>query len=206
MSARCRSVLNEREAARDILKSVLAAEPDQPEALLAAALVEIDLENFPEALRCLRRLEPQAGSPPVEEAFQKLLRLEPAPDSRSIPTRLQTIYHLLATVLRRTGPDAEADAYERKLLEHDTAVADLLVVAKEQARLPNDPEVWYKMGVLNLKVGMKDTGEYWLKRVLRAHPNDRRAHRALADFYRGRPDPESQFKADQHARLAGGAQ
>jgi len=201
--ARCKSVLNHPEEARELLLPIAIAKPDQADALQAIAIVEMDLELYPEAVKHLRQLEPLAASPPVEEAFQKLLRLEPTADSRSIPNRLQAVYQLLSTVYRRLGATHEAEAYDRKLEEHGAAVKELLAAAKEHSKNPNDSDLWYKMGTLNLRVGIKDTGEYWLKRVVEANPNDRRAHRALADLYRSRPDPESQRKADLHEQRAG---
>jgi tetratricopeptide (TPR) repeat protein len=201
--ARCKTVLNEPATARQLLKSVLAAHPGHADALLALALADVDLENFPEALQCLREVEPLAAAPPTEEAFQRLLRLEPVTDSRSVPTRLQAVYHLTAIVLRRLNQESQAQAYEEKLRQLDADVAELLTVAKENSKNPRDVALWYRLGVLNLRVGMKDNGEYWLRRLLQVNPNDRRAHRALADYYRGRSDPESQRKADWHERRAG---
>ncbi|MCI0682085.1 MAG: tetratricopeptide repeat protein [Gemmataceae bacterium] len=200
--ARCHSVLQQPQAARALLQTVLADHPRHVDALLALALVEVDLENHSEALRWLRRLEPLAESPGSQERFQKLLRLEPVADNSSVPTRLRTVYHLLATVLRELGPEQEARAYEQKVIQLESDVIELLAVSREHARKPNDVALWHRLGVLSLRVGMKEAGEDWLRRVLHANPRDRSAHRALADYYRGRTDPESQRKADWHQRRA----
>jgi len=201
--ARCKCVLNDPKGARELLLPIVVAKPEHVDALQALAVAEMDLEIYPAALKHLRQLEPLAASPPVEESFQKLLRLEPTADSRSIPNRLEAVYHMLATVYRRLGATQEAEVYDRKLEEHAAAVKELLSAAKEHSRNPNDVDLWYKMGTLNLRVGIKDTGEYWLNRVLQANPNDRRAHGAIAGLYRSRPDPESQRKADLHEQRAG---
>jgi tetratricopeptide (TPR) repeat protein len=179
--ARCRSVLNQPAAARPILQAVLAAHPDHAEALLALALVEADLGDDAAALRCVERLAPLAAAPPVEQALQKLWRLEPVLDSRSIPSRLQSVYQLQASVRRRLGQEKEARAYEEKLKRHDAAVAELVSVAARHAENPNDVALWRRMGELNLRVGLRDSGVYWLRRVLEANPGDASARRALAE-------------------------
>ena len=202
-AARCRCVLNDPAAARAALTEVLAARPGHPDALNALALAEIDLEDYPEALRVLKQIEPVAGSPPVEEAFRRLLRLEPVADGRSAPTRVQTVWQLLAAVLRRLGRDREADDYAGRVERLSADVNELLKLSKENARVPNDVNRWYRMGELSLRVGMPDAGVAWLQRVLRAAPDDRRAHRTLADYYAGRPDPESRRQAAWHRRKAG---
>ena len=55
--------------------AVLAAHPENVDALLALALVEADLENYPEALRWLRRLEPTLQAADTGPA-PKLIRIE----------------------------------------------------------------------------------------------------------------------------------
>ncbi|MCI0458732.1 MAG: tetratricopeptide repeat protein [Gemmataceae bacterium] len=202
--ARCRCVQNQPEAARALLQPVLAADPDHFDALLAMALAEIDLDNYPQALARLRRLEQVAASPRVGETFQRLLRLEPVATNSSVPARLQTVNHLLATVLRRSGHEKEAQVHDKKLKALDADVTALRAALDASGKSPNDPALWYKVGTCFLRVGMKENGERWLGRVLQVNPRDQQAHRALADFYQARPDPESQRKAELHRRFAEG--
>jgi len=201
--ARCRSVLNQPEAARALLQAVLATHPENADALLALALVELDLDNPSQALYWLRRLEPLSESARSDEMFHKLLRLEPVGSNTTTPTRLQTSYQLLATVLRRLGQEKEAQAYEHKLQQLAADVDELRTAIEANTKDPRDVAVWPKLATCYLRVGMKDNAALWFLRVLQNNPHDRRAHRMLADYYRGRPGPESQRKAEQHRRLAG---
>jgi tetratricopeptide (TPR) repeat protein len=200
--ARCLRVSEPPETARPLLLSVVAAHPDHADALLTLALLESDLENPTEALRRARRLESLGGSPAGEETFQKLLRLAPIAANTSIPTRLRTVRHLLATVLRKLGQEKEAQIQERKLEQLVADAKELRVLLAENDKNPQDTATWHKLGAVYFRLGMTVDGEFWYLRILRQNPVDRQAHRALADHYRGRPDPDSQRKAESHQRQA----
>jgi Tfp pilus assembly protein PilF len=179
--ARCRCVLNQAAAAKPILASVLSAHPGNSDALSALVLAEIDLGDDAEALRLLERLEPLAATPAVDQALAKLWRLEPVLDSRSVPTRLQAVYQLQASVRRRLGQESQARAYEEKLERHNAAVAELLKLPAKLAEEPENVALWRRMAELNLVVGLRDTGVYWLRRVLQADPQDAAARRLRDD-------------------------
>jgi tetratricopeptide (TPR) repeat protein len=202
--ARCRAVLDDPAGARALLQEVLAGNPDHTGALQALAVLEMDRDDSAAALALLRRLEPLASNPPTDEAFARLLRLEPVADGRSVPNRRQAVYHLLARVLRQLGEESAARDYDERVRQLDADVTDLKAASRELARTPNDVNLWYRLGTLNLRVGMTANGLYWLERIVDVNPNDARAHRALADHYRGRPDPQSRKKADWHQARAGG--
>ncbi len=203
--AQCRRALRQPEEARALLRQVVAAHPDHADALLTLALVEVDRGDDPAALEWLQRLEPLARRSHEPEDLARLRRLEPAPDHADVTHLMRATFNLFAAVLGRLGRNEEARRYEREAEQVAEEFEDLKKTLRERDERPRDVAVLDKLGALYLRLGMADEGVVVLKRVLRDKADDPQAHRALADYYAGRDDPESRRLAEEHRRLAGAA-
>ncbi|MBV9121856.1 MAG: tetratricopeptide repeat protein [Planctomycetes bacterium] len=201
--ARCRRVLRQPEAARALIRQVLEQHPDHEEALQTMTQLELDREQPAAALKWLDRLEPLAHRYHRDEDLQRLLRLDPAPDSSPVPYHLRKFLHLKAAALRALGRNQEALACvnQGQQIKEDTDAIDKAL--EEQKKNPQDVALLDRIGLLYIRVGMGPDGENWLLRALQVKPDDPTAHRALADYYQSRNDPESRRLAEKHRRLAG---
>ena len=203
--AQCQRSLGRPEEAEAVLRPVVAAHADHVDALLTLALAESDRGDDRDALQQLRRLEPLARQYHEPEELERLRRLEPAPDHADISHRTRTVLNLLATVLRRLGRIDEARRYEAEVEQAAADYEELKKALAENSERPHDGACLDRVGVLYLKIGMTDAGKACLEQALRVNPDDPVAHRALADYYAGRDDPDSRRLAAEHRRLAGSA-
>jgi tetratricopeptide (TPR) repeat protein len=186
--AGCRRALRQTESARALLEQVLAAHPDHIDALRLLAMLALDEGNDDEALKLLRRLEPLAHRSRYFENLDRLSRLEPVPNNVNVYNQMREVYSLLAGVLHRKGSHAEAASYERRV---NRVIADhhaLNQALAEQKKRPHDADLMYRIGDLFLRLGMKEQGVQWLRRVLKERPGDPRASEALAKYPTNRGD------------------
>ncbi len=201
--AQCRRALGRSDAAEALLRQVAAAHPDHADALLTLALVEVDRGDDPAALTWLRGLEPLVRRSHEPEDLARLRRLDPTPDHADVSHLMRATFNLFAAVLGRLGRNEESRRYEREAEQAATEFEDLKKTLRERDQRPRDVAVLDKLGALYLRLGMDAEGVVVLKRVLREKADDPQAHRALADYYAGRDDPESRRLAEEHRRLAG---
>jgi tetratricopeptide (TPR) repeat protein len=158
--ARCRVVEARTDEARDLLDAVLAADPDDGEALMWRGKLEQTLGNLDEAERWLRKA------------------LERSP--RNVEARY-TLYLCL-----QAQPDRQKDAREELARwEEQRKVKGRLVRLLRSLvdRSPNDPDLAEETGRLLLEEGEDEKGLYWLYRSLRLDPRHAASHRDLVAYY-----------------------
>lgn len=145
----------------------------------AEALVDAVLAKYPRyslALLIKGDIALQSGRPAeAVEPLREAVELAPG-DTQA---RYQ-----LARALSGAGRDSEAREADAKAA---SLQADLLrlreIVTKDLGRANESLTLRYELGVLFLRTGSPEEGVYWLKRVLDKDPNNRDAHKALAEFY-----------------------
>jgi tetratricopeptide (TPR) repeat protein len=205
----CLLEVGEHGAALEHLDVLRARRPDDPEVLSrmafahgalgrpgeAARLLDAVLDAHPghvPALRGRGEVALQTGHPDAAERWLRRA-LAATPYDRQANLALEQS-------LERQGKRAEARkvAARRKRLE-----ADLLRVNDIATRLmparPRDAGLHCELGTILLRIGHQDVGERWLLSALALDPACAAAHRALADYYRGRGDAD---RADRHGQLA----
>jgi Tfp pilus assembly protein PilF len=69
------------------------------------------------------------------------------------------------------------------------------IASKEMSRTPNDPQLYYEVGMFYLRYGKPDVGVRWLYRALKLNPAHQSSHQALADYFQRIGERE---KAEQH--------
>ena len=157
--ARCQSMLGRGDEARRLLDDVLARHPDQMVALRVRgqfALADRDA----------------AGA----EVF---LRRAAAADPNDYPSQW-----LLFQALQQQGRAAEAQEQLRiaeEVKDRSERLSELR--SRKLAEKPLDPALHCEMGILMLRSGRPDLGEWWLHSALGLDPKFGPAHAALADLY-----------------------
>jgi tetratricopeptide (TPR) repeat protein len=165
-------ILNETDRACQLLEAVLAKEPEN-----AQALTE------------LGRIALQAGK--ITEA-EKLFRNAIASD----PANRDAHYRLYQCLVQQPGKEPEA---AQQIAACERVEADLArlgtIASKEMSRTPNDPQLYYEVGMFYLRYGKPDVGVRWLYRALKLNPAHQSSHQALADYFQRIGERE---KAEQH--------
>ncbi len=172
--ARCRALKGDFPEAHRLIAEVLAAHPDDAEALLARA-----------------RLDLEEGRPgDAEAALRHALEVNPY----YLPAR----YSLWQSLQRQ--PDRAAETAEAKA-RHDALKEDLarltVLLGPEGAKSRGDPERASEVGALLLRTGQERMGLDWLKAALKLDPRCARAHELLAAYYEKNGAAE---KAEEHRR------
>ena len=151
------AVVGEGTEARAVLDAVLAAHPDDAEALLERGKLALEEGSVEAAEGWLRRA---AERQPHDYATQ---------------------YQLLLC-LQRAGRKDEALAQNRRV---HALTADLEEMYRLTGRLlsrPNDPDLRCKIGQMFVNRGEERQGRLWLEDVLRTHPDHAPTRRALAEL------------------------
>ena len=149
------------------------------------------MPNDPDVLLHLAKLDLQDNDPArAERWLRRALKVDPT-DTEAQFT--------LAASLQAQGRWKESRAV---LEQHRKDTATLKRVARllqQEAENPNaDADALAEVGALFLRTNAR-AGRYWLNRALARDPGNQRAHKALAEYYEGKGEPE---KAAAHrARL-----
>lgn len=159
--AQCQSAMGDAEAARRLLETALAIQPDQVDALRELGILLLHQGRAEESLPLLRRAN----------------QLDP-----SDPYASYNLMHCL----QQLGRDEEA---KRQKSNHEALVArherTLKLLAELQTR-PKDPELLSELGTLYLQAGRSDAeaaGVWFLQQALQLSPRHPRALRALAEYH-----------------------
>jgi tetratricopeptide (TPR) repeat protein len=145
--------------ARAVVAECLARHPDHPAALAEQGRFSLEDGDTERAEECLARA----------------IQLDP---SESAPH-----YHYLLA-LNRNGKKAEVAKQQEAIhrMEEDTQrIRELLDVQLQ--RTPNDPEVYYEVGLIALRAGRPKEALRWLRNALQVDPAHVPTHRALASYY-----------------------
>jgi tetratricopeptide (TPR) repeat protein len=162
--ALCRKGLDQLDAARQDLDTVLAGHPGYPPALRAQGEVELAAGR------------PERAEPALRQAVAAL------------PHDYQAQFFLWQS-LRQQGRQEEARVQKKtvdELKDRTERLGELRL--RGMAERPRDPALHYEMGTLLLNLGQAEDGEAALLRALSLAPDYAPAHAALAEFYRQRGD------------------
>ena len=173
--ARCQNMLGRGAAARRLLEGVLARHPDHATALRVRGQFALADGDAVEAERWLRRAVAAA------------------------PNDYQAQW-LLFQALQQEDKRDEAAA-RLKVAEEVKDRGERLVELRSRtlAERPLDPALHYEMGVLLVRAGHPDQGEWWLKSAVGLDPAYAPAHAALADLYERAGDAA---RAAEHRKRA----
>jgi tetratricopeptide (TPR) repeat protein len=185
--------------AAEHLDALMAAAPDDPTVLVQLALCRQAQGDASAAAAALDRAI--ALGTTDAKAFQLRGRMEldggrPAaavPFLRRAaeidPSEPQTLYALFQA-LTRSGQKQDAAAAEARWHQAEADLKRAGELATAISRSPHDPELRREMGELFLRNGREPDGLRWLRSALREQPDHGPTHRALADYYerKGQPD------------------
>jgi tetratricopeptide (TPR) repeat protein len=173
--ARCEHGLGNGKKAKTMLDQVVAEHPDYGPGQLASGHVD----------RLAGRLAD------AEEKLRTAIKL--------MPYDYQA-YWELKSVLQRRGKDDEARTIEDKadLLKKAYERRDDLL-SHELGKKPHDPAVHYEMGMVEISLGQRESGAFWLTSALNEDPNYAPAHAALAEYYHDLGDSDA---AEHHRQRA----
>jgi Tfp pilus assembly protein PilF len=175
--ARCLLMLARADEARELLAKWMREHGENdPAALETRAEVEIEAAGSASALPWLRRAE------------------QVAPQSHRVVS-------LLARALRETGQKDEAEKYERRRDEIEKQLRRLDEIFADLVNDPDNVELRYEAGVINMRLGRVKDALRWFMSVLQLEPNHPATHRALADYYESIGEKE---KARDHRDTAEG--
>ena len=153
-AARCLEAEGRIDAARQILSDLAGEHPADSKVLFALARLELEARDDKRARELLERALP--GDP-----------------------HNSSIQSALASVLRRAGETEAADAHAREAQE--TAAAKVRaerLLLKINAN-PDDVDLRYELGRLQLERGSEREGVLWLRSVLELQPDHKDARQAL---------------------------
>jgi tetratricopeptide (TPR) repeat protein len=175
--AECRQLEGKFDEARRMLTEVVKAHP-----------------GHARALSLLGKVELQDGRP---AAAEKWLRLA----NKADPSNLQTLHNLYNALRQQPGHEKEADAILELRKQMSKDVRELNDMLQKEVDLkPNDPDTAVRVARLAMKTGSEQFGLRWLYIALLRDPNHRAAHRALAEYYERKHQPE---QAATHWKMAG---
>jgi Tfp pilus assembly protein PilF len=169
----CRYLQGRSAEARELLESAAKEMPDDASRLLYLAKLDIADGRGAEAEANLRRaLKADPGDTELEQELVPALRLQ--------------------------GRDDEAAEAQRRYDEHKVVLERANKLLKEEAEQQGtDPDRAYTIAVELLKIGHDRLGLYWLDKALQRDPNHQPTHRALADYFERKGEPD---KAAAHRR------
>ncbi|HKB01360.1 MAG TPA: tetratricopeptide repeat protein [Gemmataceae bacterium] len=174
--ARCQNMVGRGDDARRVLDGVLAAHPDNTAALRTRGQFALADGNPAEAEGWLRRA---AAAAPNDYQTQWLLFQALQQQNRPAEAREQL--RVAEDVKDRT--ERLGELRSRRLGEH-----------------PLDPALHYEMGLLLIRTGHPDQGEWWLQSALSLDADYAPAHAALAELY---VRAGKTAEAAEHRRKAG---
>ncbi len=176
-AARCLRTLNHPDKALELLLPLVRARPGHAETWAECGRAFADQGQTGEAVRCLR------------SAF----RLNPDEYTYGFD---------LCTQLRAQGKHQEADALWSKvdrLMREGKRLQQLLALNLQR---PNDASIRCEIGQIYLHNRLESAALHWFQAALRANPNHRPTHEALAAYYQNKGDSRA---AAYHRQRAGGA-
>src|SRR5262249_8920838 len=100
------------------------------------------------------------------------------------------------------GNTAKAEETERQYQVMSDDMLQLGRALEHASVAGRDPQLLSRIGLLYYRLGSYTEAIQWLNAALRANPDDKICHQALADCYSHFPDPESQKQAENHRRRA----
>ena len=162
---RCRSVLGDREEAKQLLETLLSIEPDNAGGLVEQGKLALEENQSALAESCLRRA------------------LERWPYDR------QMLYFLVRA-LADQGKHAEAKTFAARLESIDVDPGRMEQLLRAINRDPDAAGPRYELGTLCLRVGQEYVGLRWLTGVLQLHPDHAPTHQALAEYYERQGDSQ----------------
>jgi predicted Zn-dependent protease len=198
-------------AARPHLEYLVGKHPDRPEYLVdlaecrqlegkigaARQLLSDVVRDHPHnahALSLLGKIELQDSHP---KAAEKWLRLANKED----PSNLQTLHNLYNALLQQPGRAKEASAISDLRTQMSKKIRQLNDMLQEDVdQRPDDPDTAVRVARLAMETGSEQFGLRWLYIALLRDPNHRGAHRALAEYYERKHQPD---QAAQHWKMAG---
>jgi tetratricopeptide (TPR) repeat protein len=188
---------------------LLRQRPDDPDALLGLARCRAELGEAGEALRLLEPvLRQRPDSAPALALRGKLALGDDKTDEAEAwlrkslaiaPAERETVY-TLHQCLQRAGKTAEAKAVEDRLKQVEADLDRIGQVTQAVTRSPHDAALRCEAGQILMRNGHDDEGKRWLDSALREDPKHAPTHRALAEYYGKRHQPDL---AELHRRLAG---
>jgi tetratricopeptide (TPR) repeat protein len=177
--ARCRFMQGAFDQAGALLDRVLAAQPDDPTALLyrGKMLLGANPPQLDEAESCFRRvLKATPNDPEAHWALHDCLSAQP-------------------------GREAEADAEAKKHESLARAARRMeSLQANELDQSPTDPAPAYELAKLNWDLGNDDVAKHWLNVALERDRNHQPSHALLAELYEKKGDKDA---AARERALAG---
>lgn len=132
------------------------------------AKLELDEQNFPEAVRW----------------FEKAVDANPQD---------WKIRHGLATALRNTGDNERAAQEFAKVEEYRSAWQQIDKLFDQLHGNPQSPEIRTRIGAAFLRYYSQNQGVVWLKSALKYDPDFSEAHRLLADYFESHISENPEF-------------
>jgi Tfp pilus assembly protein PilF len=108
-------------------------------------------------------------------------------------------HYSLAASLRQQGKSDEERKVQARVKELGADLARMAELTEKLQSRPGDPELRCEIGKVFLRSGEEKEGVLWLQSALRADPDYKPAHRALADHYEKSHRPS---QAARHRRLS----
>jgi tetratricopeptide (TPR) repeat protein len=163
----CHKNLGENDEARRLLDRVLAADPNNPGALVERGILEIELGNPGGAESWLRHA------------------------IREDPSNHEAHYQLFLCLTQQTGRTADAEKQRRKMSQMDADLRRLFeIVRTEMDRRHRDPALLCEFAQIFLRIGEDQAALYWLYQALQVDENYQPAHKALVDYYESKGDKD----------------
>jgi Tfp pilus assembly protein PilF len=182
------------------LEQILARNPNHPEAMArlgqcryvqgdhgeARRLLEAAAKSLPDDIPVLlhtARLDIEDAQPgKAEDRLRHALAIDPSDTD---------VRYALVTALRSQSRDPEA---ERELAEYERHKALLEranhLLQEEAKQSSRDPRPAAEIGGLLLQIRQDRQGLYWMDEALSRDPGYEPAHRALAEYFERKGDPE----------------
>jgi tetratricopeptide (TPR) repeat protein len=170
---RCLRQLGKSAEAQQVLDNFLAAHPNEAPALSERGLLALEMGH------------PAEG--------EQLLRQAATRD----PSNRQVNYNLYQC-LQRLGKKDEAQRLAAKLAQAEAEVKRMDQLIRNVMRKPYDPTLRYEVGQIFLRNGFTEDGLRWLDTALKADPQHRPTHEALANYFERSGEHE---RAELHRRF-----
>lgn len=192
-------------------QTLLAAAPDDVEALLGVAQGARLQGNLAEARRQLERALPltltaQQRGMALREYGRVLLdeghadeALEPLTRAAAILPGDAQIHHALGTTLARLGKRDQAQYHNTRMQQLRTQYDRMTEITRRLTTEPANADLRCEAGAIMMDAGLKKEGADWLLTALKCDPRHRRTHELLAEYYAEGGD---QTQAGRHRLLA----
>jgi tetratricopeptide (TPR) repeat protein len=166
----------------------LQGRPKEARRLLEAAVKDMPRDSA--LLLHLARLDMDEGRPrQAEQWLRRALKVDPGDTEAR---------YALVSCLQAQGRDDEAAAALARYKKYRDMLKRANRLLKQLAKNPGrDPSSPSEVGTLLLKFGHERIGLYWLHQALNRDPRHGPTHKALADYYEKKGQPE---KAAAHRR------